>query len=57
MTSSLLEEVLQVRRATICEEEAPKAAGNAENIGTVNETTIEREEKELVMAFNLLTLI
>ncbi len=56
MTSPLLEEVVQARRATECEEEAPKSAGNIENVETVNETTIESEEKELVMAFNFLTL-
>ncbi len=56
VTSPLLEEVVQARRATICEEEPPKDLGIAENVENVNETTYENEEKELVMSFNILTL-
>jgi len=59
VTSPLLEEVVQARRATLCEEEISKDLGNAENIENIeniDETTFENEEKELVTAFNLLTL-
>jgi hypothetical protein len=59
VTSPLLEEVVQARRATICEDETPKTIGNVENIehvDDVNEKTVENEEKELVMVFNILTL-
>lgn len=56
----MLEEVVQARRATICEEEiTPKDLVNSpdvENVQNINETTFVDEEKELVMAFNLLTL-
>ena len=53
VTSPLLEEVERARRATICEEELGKGVMSAEN---VNDSTIENEEKELVMAFNVITL-
>ncbi|CAF3088160.1 unnamed protein product [Rotaria sp. Silwood2] len=38
ITSPLLEEVVQARRATVSEEEAPKDAENIENFENVNET-------------------
>ncbi|CAF2934408.1 unnamed protein product [Rotaria sp. Silwood2] len=44
VTSPLSEEVVQTRRTTVSEEEAPK---DVENIENVNETTLENEEKEL----------
>ena len=53
VTSPLLEEVERARRATICEEEVGKGVMSVEN---VNDNTIENEEKELVMAFNVVTL-
>jgi hypothetical protein len=57
VTSPLLEEVVQARRATVSEDEAPQALKNIEkDVENVNETTFENEEKELVMAFNILTL-
>ncbi|UJR20313.1 hypothetical protein I4U23_023444 [Adineta vaga] len=56
VTSPLLEEVVQARRATISEEEPPKDLGMIKTVETVNETTFENEEKELVMSFNILTL-
>ncbi|CAF0948730.1 unnamed protein product [Rotaria sordida] len=56
VTSPLLEEVTQARRATICEEQTPEGLENNENVENFNEKIIENEEKELVMAFNLLTL-
>ncbi|CAF1221218.1 unnamed protein product [Rotaria magnacalcarata] len=56
VTSPLLEEVAQARRATICEEELPQDLENLVNVENVNEKTFENEEKELVMAFNILTL-
>jgi hypothetical protein len=52
----LLEEVERARRATVSEEDAPKDSGNVKNVEIVNETTFENEEKDLVMAFNILTL-
>ena len=60
VTSPLLDEVVQARRATICEEDiTPKDLANSpdvENVQNINETTYVDEEKELVMAFNLFTL-
>ncbi|CAF1037346.1 unnamed protein product [Adineta steineri] len=57
VTSPLLEEVVQARRATICEEEMPKDLARAiENIEIINEQTFENEEKELAVSFNILTL-
>jgi hypothetical protein len=55
----LLDEVVQARRATICEEEAPKDLEDLEklaNRANIDETSLESEEKELTMAFNILTL-
>ena len=59
VTSPLLEEVVQARRATIVEEETPEDIGQIENnehIESLNDNTFENEEKELVMSFNFLTL-
>ncbi|CAF3562831.1 unnamed protein product [Rotaria sp. Silwood1] len=56
VTSPLLEEVVQARRATICEEQIPECLENLGNVENVNEKTFEKEEKELVMSFNFLTL-
>ncbi|CAF4684245.1 unnamed protein product, partial [Rotaria sp. Silwood2] len=56
VTSPLLEEVAQARRATICEEQSPAGLENLGHVENVNEKTFEKEEKELVMAFNILTL-
>jgi hypothetical protein len=59
VTSPLLEEVVQARRSTICEDEAPKDLRNKDHVeivDNVNEASFENEEKELAMAFNLLTL-
>ena len=61
VTSPLLEEVVQARRATICEEEMTsndlkRTSPDVENVQNINETTFVDEEKELVMAFNILTL-
>lgn len=61
VTSPLLEEVVQARRATICEEEMTSndlkhSSPDVEIVQNINETTLVDEEKELVMAFNILTL-
>lgn len=57
VTSPLLEEVVQARRATICEEEPPKElSGLVEKDEHVNDTSFEAEVNELTMAFNFLTL-
>ncbi|CAF1683030.1 unnamed protein product, partial [Adineta ricciae] len=57
VTSPLLEEVVQARRATISEEEPPKElSGLVEKVENINDTTFENEEKELTMSFNVLTL-
>jgi hypothetical protein len=53
VSSPLLEEVERARRATISEDDEPKGEVHVEN---VEETRIENEEKELVMAFDFLTL-
>jgi hypothetical protein len=55
VTNLLLEEVVQARCATVCEEEATsKDVEIVENVEMVNNTAFENEEEELIMAFNIL---
>ena len=56
VTSPLLEEVVEVRRATICEEEILQGSENSINVENIDGKTFEKEEKDLVMAFNMFTL-
>ncbi|CAF1102471.1 unnamed protein product [Adineta steineri] len=58
VSSPLLEEVEQARRATVTEDDQSKGGDvtNDKIIENLNETTIENEEKELVLAFHFLTL-
>ena len=55
-SSPLLDEVERARRATISEDEKGKTLVDVEESENINEITIESEEKELVMASQMLTL-
>ncbi|CAF4719885.1 unnamed protein product [Rotaria sp. Silwood2] len=56
ITSPLLEEVVQARRATVSEEEAPKDAENIENFENVNET-LKYKDKPIIVDISVCILI